>query len=292
MIRKLIVISIVAIVLPLAVSAQSSRYGNWQQGGVDSKALLNELEKLIEEAERARAADPRFIQDLRSLVRRHGNPWQVSLLNESFKDGDYTRNPAWQVASGRFRASRQGGLTSDVAIYRSSSSQGGSSKGDVAAQLLGALLNKDRKQSSGGGYERGPAEIYLPLRISNSFSLTADFGGRGGGGAFEFRVYQGKRRLRGYALAYSEQAGLSLLRRYRGAETVLKSIRPQQNLLDGVEHKIGWTRARDGEMAVSIDDKEVFRVVDLGLVDPFEGVRMVNGGGQQVLFGLRIDGTK
>ena len=45
-------------------------------------------------------------------------------------------------------------------------------------------------------------------------------------------------------------------------------------------------------MAVSIDDKELFRVVDLGLSDPFEGIRMVNGGGQQVLFGLRIDGTK
>lgn len=291
MIRKLIVISIVAIALPFAVSAQSSRYGNWQQGGVDSKALLKDLQKMIDEAERARAADPRFIKDLRSLVRRYGNPWQVSLLKETFSDGDYTRNPAWTVASGRFEASRQGGLTSDVAIYRSSSSERSDSKGDVAVQLLGALLNKNRKQDS-GSYERGPAEIYLPLKISNSFSLTADFGGRGEGGAFEFRVYQGKRRLRGYVLAYSDQAGLTLMRRYRGSEVVVKAVRPKQSLLDGVEHKIGWTRARDGEMAVSIDDKEIFRIVDLGLTDPFEGIRMVNGGGQQVLFGLRIDGTK
>jgi hypothetical protein len=195
------------------------------------------------------------------------------------------------VASGLFKATRQGGLASDVAIYRSSSSERSSSKGDLAAQLLGALLDNKRDQG-GGAYQRGPAEIYLPLKISNSFSLTADFGGRGEGGAFEFRVYQGKRRMRGYALAYNEQAGLTLMRRYRGGETVLKAIRPRQSLLDGVEHKIGWTRARDGEMAVSIDDKELFRVVDLGLSDPFEGIRMVNGGGQQVLFGLRIDGTK
>lgn len=294
MIRKLIILTIVALALPFAASAQSSRYGTWQQGGVDGGALLKELGKLIDEAERARAADPRFIRDLRSLVRRHGNPWQVSLLNETFSDGDFTRNPAWTVASGKFKATRQGGLSSDVAIYRSQSGSGGrQSKETVAIQLLGALLSKDQDRDSGrGGYERGPAEIYLPLKISNSFSMQVDFGGRGEGGVFEFRVYQGKRRLRGYVLAYSDQAGLTLMRRNRGSEEVLQSARLKQGLLDGVEHKIVWTRARDGEMAVSVDDKEVFRVVDLGLSDPFEGFRMVNGGGQQVLFGVRIDGTK
>jgi hypothetical protein len=252
---------------------------------------------MIDEAERARAADPRFIWDLRSLVRRYSNPWQVSLLNETFADGDFTRNPAWTVAAGRFEVSRQGGLMSDVSTYGAQGSQGssqGQSKEEIALQLLSALLEKDQRSNSGGsGYDRGPAEIFLPLKISNSFSIQADIGGRGEGGAYEFRVYQGKRRLRGYALAYSDGADLTLMRRLRGQrESVLESVRLKQNLLDGVEHRIDWTRDANGEMVVRVDDKEVIRIVDRSFRDPFEGIRMLNGGGQQVLFGLRINGTK
>ena len=60
--------------------------------------LVDEIRGLIDEV--ARAADPRFVRDVRSVLGRYDNFWRVSLVVENFRDGDFTRNPAWVVADG------------------------------------------------------------------------------------------------------------------------------------------------------------------------------------------------
>jgi hypothetical protein len=301
--KRLLAFLVIAIVImPLTLSAQSSRHDRWRQDDGELERVLNQLREMIEEAERTRAADPRFLEDLRSLLRRRSDSRSSRyrlLLEETFADGNYTRNPAWTVASGRFEVSRQGGLLSDVSTY----SYGSRDRSDrpltneeIVAHLLATVLNQRLRRGTSGGnerYGRGPAEIYLPLRVPNAFRIRMNFGAAGENGAFEFRVYQGERRQSGFALAYSERTGLTLLKRTRsGGEIAIKSARPAQDLFAGVEHRIDWVRKRNGEMIVRIDKKEVLRAVDTSFRDPFDGFRMLNGGGRQVLFALSISGAR
>jgi hypothetical protein len=101
-----------AVVLP--ASAAEPSYGPWRQGGGDIQALIDELKALIDRAESVRAADPRFLGDLRDTIRRYETPWSVTILSDDFGDGDYTRNPAWTVHSGEFFIDWQRGLRSRV----------------------------------------------------------------------------------------------------------------------------------------------------------------------------------
>lgn len=40
------------------------------------------------------------MRDVRSVLGRYDNPWRVPLVAEDFRDGDFTRNPAWAVDGG------------------------------------------------------------------------------------------------------------------------------------------------------------------------------------------------
>ena len=59
------------------------------------QALAKELEALIDEAERARAADPRFLEDLRDKIAEYSAAAAVAvpreaLIQDDFSDGDIT----------------------------------------------------------------------------------------------------------------------------------------------------------------------------------------------------------
>ncbi len=86
-----------------AALAQSSRYGAFDAGQGDTQELVEALRALINEADRGRAADPLFLRDLRDLADRFDNPWHARILFDDFRDGDYTRDPAWRVVSGSAR---------------------------------------------------------------------------------------------------------------------------------------------------------------------------------------------
>jgi len=79
---------IASMVLPAA--AANSRYGPI---GGDNGEMARELRGLIEEAEKARAADPRFLRDLRDLADRYDRPPLADVLFDDFSDGDFTHNP-------------------------------------------------------------------------------------------------------------------------------------------------------------------------------------------------------
>ncbi len=282
------------ILLTAADAAQGqSRYGSWkEQANGGQTKLLKELEDLIGEAEKARAADPRFLRDLRALVRRHSNAWPEQIVYDDFTDGDFTQNPTWTVASGYFRVNRSGGLESSSYQQREQSRETSDSNRDVAVRLLEQLLNPNKGgQQQQQQRQGGPGEIFLAKQVPNAFSLSAELSG-GGDAGFELGVYQGQKRTVGYRLIYTPKDGMVLLRIGARGSSVVDRAAPKANLLDGKDRTLVWQRDGDGLMSVSIDGAKLFDTTDRGFRDPFDGFHMFNRGGDLTLFTLAIDGAR
>ena len=84
---------------------ESSKYQQWpgaDTGSNDVNQLVQEIQKLVDQAERDKAADPQFLDDLRGVLADYQNPWTTRLLYDDFRDGNYTAAPAWTVSAGVF----------------------------------------------------------------------------------------------------------------------------------------------------------------------------------------------
>lgn len=291
--------------LTLNANAQDTpRYEAWQSSADGVQTMSDELRRLVDEAARARAADPRFLDDLRALADRYGNPWPVALIREDFRDGDFTFDPAWTIASGEFAMDRTGGLFSNVVAPVASAPPPAQPEPerkvrgeDIARQLLGQLLNPDRQsaqpappqQQPAASLHATPAEAYLVQPVSNAFSLTARLAMDAGAGPLTIGFFQGQARRTGYFLEYDPITGLTLLR--RGASGGVAMGSGLASLADGADHTVTWTRAGNGEMVVTVDETEALRVTDTGFRDDWSGVVLVNGGGAATLRTLNVFGA-
>lgn len=86
-----------------ALHAADVRYSEWKGSQTISNTdeLVQRLNTLIDTAARQRAADPRFLQDLRDALEAYAVsqvPQAPLFIKDSFTDGDITRNPAWTIA--------------------------------------------------------------------------------------------------------------------------------------------------------------------------------------------------
>ena len=90
----------------------------------------------------------------------------------------------------------------------------------------------------------------------------------------------------GYRLAYSPSAEgkVALLGLYQTGSSVIGTSNKPLNLADGRPHTLLWTRDTTGEMTVSVDENELFRVTDKRFPDAFNGFAIKNLGGE---FGIR-----
>ena len=305
MTRTLTIFSVVVFLVAAPALAQSSRYSSEFGKSTDQvEKLVKDLRRLIDEADRARAADPLFLRDLRALANRYTNPWRQRLVYDDFGDGDYTRSPAWTVTAGEFFIDQAGLIsrTGGTATSQSSNSSG-SRKTDTKDVALGVLATILSQQLGGGqksSQQQQPqptaqtpaiAAIHLPTRITNAFSLAGEIKQRRNGGTLELLIYQGANRTAGYGLYVSEAGKLSLIRRAGQSASVVAESKSVLNLGDGAAHLLEWTRTRDGAMTVRIDGQSLITVVDRGYRDPFDGFTLINRGGEFGLGSLRIDGT-
>lgn len=102
---------IVAVVALGAVMLVAPAIGNAVYAQTDrADALVAELKSLIERAERGRAADPLFLEDLRTAIGKYEIPATVDVFSDDFRDGDITSNPRWMVIEGEFDIDRNQGL--------------------------------------------------------------------------------------------------------------------------------------------------------------------------------------
>ena len=141
MLRRLLVPALLAGTMAVPAAADDgSRYSEWRAEGTEATsspaldALAQELEALIDAAESARAADPRFLQDLRDIIAAHiadAVP-RTALFRDDFSDGDFTDDPRWEVVSGDFSVDRRLGLRTTIPL------------GGAAAEATGISLDTIR----------------------------------------------------------------------------------------------------------------------------------------------------
>tara|TARA_E500000331_G_scaffold142805_1_gene139259 strand:+ start:277 stop:657 length:381 start_codon:yes stop_codon:yes gene_type:complete len=113
---------------------------------------------------------------------------------------------------------------------------------------------------------------------------------------FALGVYQGKNGA-GYRLVIASREAenhskLRLLRvNGRGGASIVDDVESDFRLDTEKPVRLTWTRARSGEMHVSIDDKPMIRAVDRGFRDLFDGFLLRVGSGSLAMRRIRIDGV-
>jgi hypothetical protein len=249
----------------------------------------------------ARAADPSFLRDLKDIARRYDTPWRVDLVNENFSDGDFTSNPTWQATSGRWWVEKNFGLRAAFEKSNDANNSSQQSSDDIGKQLLGAILNqalggnqhRSSGRSSSTNRSSSRAAIHLERTITNAFSLQIEFTSWRKEGTFEIVTYQGAERKIGYRLFYKggQATSMELVRATRYGTNAIQSHRESLNLEDKRIHVLVWNRDRVGDMTVSIDGNKLMTVRDQSFSDPFNGLSLINNGGDYIISKVVLKGT-
>ena len=265
----------------------------------------------MDRGERERLIDPWYLRDLRNLLGRYENPWDKRLFSDDFSGRGPQPDAPWQVTAGEFLIDWRYGLRSVVEAPAPvpQRAETKSSEKQAMKQLFGQLLQQTLRGQQGGQSAEEPpppsgpgfAAAIAPVKVTNAFALRVDLTSRvvqGVPGArLEFGPYQGADASAGYRLAYSPgptggAPSLALLRlSSRGGISTIELYDQPLELEDGNSHVIEWTRDGRGHMVVRVDGTEVINVTDRSFRDPFDGVALVNSGGDYALRSITVDGT-
>jgi len=214
-------------------------------------------------------------------------PWRQLLLHDSFRDGDYTRDPVWTVATGHFSVESGRGLHTDYEAQRPLTE---ARQQDLPAAIIGMILDEINHSRDNEKVVEEPdfAEIYVVQAINNAFAIQLDLTVRKASGPLVFGPYQGIERNSGYQLVYTPDAarGLHLVRLTRSGTSIIKSVDQQFNL--NRQYTIQWTRDDRGEMIISVDGNEVFRINDRIFADSFDGITLINKGGDYTIHEVTV----
>ena len=278
-----------------SVWAAESRYSTWDGDSGALESLVDRLNRLIDEAEQARAADPRFLRDLRGALRGYDRPWRIELLHDEFRDGDFANNPSWTLAEGQFTVEFGVGLRSVVRptpLPRTTKKE--ADAGDLAVAILGSLLRKGDGGGGGSTTKARRAEIFIRQSITNAFAVQFDVYSREAAGRLELDLFQGDSRGSGYRIAYNPGAtpGLELIRFGLRGASVIETSDGGLGLEDGLKHRIEWTRHGTGTMVLRVDGHEKIRVTDRSFKEPFDGLSIANKGGDYSIRAITIFGTR
>ena len=296
---------------------ESTRYESWNDGTAGStQDMVKALRDLVDEAEQARAADPRFLDDLKALANAFDDTAPLDLISDDFRDGDYTSGTEWTVTSGRWWVENAVGLRSVVAAPAASPVAATEpepepprrSSDDLAEAILGDLLdnlsgrNKDssgdsqqtappQQQPQTSGADAVPADVQVAIGVPNAFSLRMEITSRARYGELRVAAYQvSPQDGWGYQLAYTPggQSGLRLMRVARGQHAVIAYHDGKIDLEDGRLHVIDWNRSVAGVMTVALDGTQLIEVTDTRLRDPFDGIAFSNRGGDYAVRDISV----
>lgn len=289
-----------------AQTPERSRYGSdWAQGAEQQNdrqridAMIADLRRLVESAEKARAADPLFLRDLTELARRYSWPWHVRVLLDDFNDGDLARDPAWMVDGGDVLTNRYVGVRTIVvprAAYRDQRQPRQPDRNDLARQIIGTILQGQPGAREEPRRRSEPREALMTTRVavSNAFALQVRLGSETADpGRIEFGVTQGGTEA-GYRFAYNPRGNpsLEILRVGSSGTAVVDASRGPIALEDHAFHEIQFTRAHDGRMTLSVDGKEAIATTDRAFRDGFDGIIVRNAGGDYTVRQIALYGAR
>ncbi|MFC4352013.1 peptidoglycan-binding protein [Fodinicurvata halophila] len=208
----------------------------------------------------------------------------ATLLSDDFADGNYTANPEWRVATGDFSV-RNGGLTSRKVQPREESVQG------TGMELLGSVLERElgiRLPSQGDA-----AAAHTTVSIPDSFRISTELSGRDfAGGQLNIGPYRGRQLGNGYRLVYLEGNAepLALLRITDDDQLVLDST--SLSLSDDQTLSLDWQRQDNGLMTVSSNGDVLLQARDRAFSGGFDGVSLINAGGEWTLHSVTVEGPE
>ena len=264
-----------------------------------TQAIIDRLRELIEKGRQERSISQGMRAELRALADQYDWPWRVRVLIDDFADGNFTANPAWAVTSGEFWIDRYEGLRTrlEAPAKQQQTSQGES--GDAASVIIGTILAQVLKpqQQQGTTQAAAPTEaaIHAAAGITNAFALEIELRALPGtpGQSIELGPYQGERRDWGYRLSYAvgDAPTLELTRQSPGRSSVIELSDSVPALDDGARHTVQWRRAADGAMVVLVDGAEVMRATDRAILNPFDGVSILNRGGDYAISRISVEGA-
>jgi len=278
-----------------AAQDNANKYQQWPGaeggGSEDVSKLVQDIQKLIDQAEKDKAADPQFLDDLRGVLADYQNPWTTRLLYDDFSDGNYTANPAWTVSGGVFKVKKEGfniGLKSSVIPQGVTPQQ--QSSGNVVLDILNAA-NGQQQQPTSFQY----SAIYTPVKVSNAFATRIEFTSVDRFGRMDFGPYLGASGATAYRVAYlpgQTKDSLRLIRITSKGAVAIATYKGALNLEDNRRHVLEWTRDRNGVMSVVLDGQDMMQATDRTITKPFDGFLMINSGGTYWVRSVTIDGGK
>jgi hypothetical protein len=290
-----------ALALPLLASAPATRaddYQPWQgpynsgnpnQPG-DIGQLVHQLRQLIAKAEKAKAADPNFLRDLKNLANSY-DQGSMQILSDNFNSGQYPDSRRWKVIAGDWRIVTQpaAGLGTQV-----NTRQNGNNTQNLVNGLLGALIspqgNNQNQNQQGNNY----AGLQAPVAIPNAFTVHFEFSSSEDATRFDVGTYRDNNDG-AYFLSYMPTAprGFMLSRSVPGQGTQQIAYSPGIMNLNGRGfHAVDWKRERDGRMTVAVDGQPLIDVTDTAVQKSFDGFVMGNNGGFYIIRNVSITGRR
>ena len=83
---------------PFPVQAEEgSPYGQWQSSDERLKNMINDLNQIIEEGTRSRAAHPGFLQDLNRIIDQYRIPQKQIFFADDFADNNFNSERMYEI---------------------------------------------------------------------------------------------------------------------------------------------------------------------------------------------------
>jgi len=248
------------------------------------ESLLSDLEQKIKEADKRMIAHPTFLEELKALVKQYRSRLRVVYLSEDFSDGDYQRNPAWIVDSGKFQVTGSRRLLSEVPLEKPTSTPPSSEKSSPLGIIMKEILGpKEEGKPEGSPPEPQEARIHTLAQIGPEFEIDLTLVSRSSWGSTEVVLLGGSPAIPLYRMVYrpspSAERPIEIFRERGGRSYLIETANLYSSLDDGALHRLQWMRDSQGRMQVMVDGKEVLTTYEIYYRDNFAGLALVNKGG-------------
>ena len=285
---------------------EKNKYGQWQASDDRLEKMINDLDQIIGEGTKSRAAHPEFLQDLNKILDQYRVPEKLIYFADDFADNSFNENPTWTVRKGAFSIDSQGGLYSTLAIHKpvvEEKETEPESDSDRNMRILFGVINeltKDEKEQPEKVEEENvesQAIISSAVTIANSFILDFSFRSNADWGSTSIGVIIGDDPQSGYHLVYqaspAENRPMQLIKYRYGKQYIIDEVHENSpDLDDGANHTARLIRSPNGDMKVLIDNIEVLSTSDFSYREEFTGIMIINNGGSYSFDNIEVFAPK